>query len=309
DGLIIAALFGQIVAGSIAINSVKHAGVGQHASYLQETNPETITTFFKYMVALSTWYATTEGLAKIAVCLLYNQLFPQRSIHITMYITISVLICASISGGLVGLFSCSPFSAHWGTAAEQATHCINREALFIWGSFPNIFTDVVILVVPIPVVWKLQASTGVEVGLIISFLFGSIGLITSILRFGAFYKKSSFLDPTYDGVELGIWTVCELGVYLIAACLIVFRPILDKLGFSTVTGNATRGKTNVISKGSARRIPIAPGESGGTRGLGLTTISSNGFSQFNDGDEGLLRENAGINTATDIELTWEARYV
>jgi len=129
------------------------------------------------------------------------------------------------------------------------------------------------------------------------------------LRFGAFYKKSSFLDPTYDGVELGIWTVCELGDYLIAACLIVFRPILDKLGFSTITGNTTRGKINVISKRSASRIPIAPGESGGTRSIGLTTISSRGFSQFDDGAGELLRENAGINTTTNVELTWEARYV
>lgn len=126
------------------------------------------------MVALSTWYATTDGLAKIAVCLLYNQLFPQRSIHITMYITISVIVCASVSGGLAGLFSCYPFSAHWGTAAEQAAHCINAEALFVWGSFPNIVTDVIILVVPIPVVWKLYASTGIRVGLIITFLFGSM---------------------------------------------------------------------------------------------------------------------------------------
>lgn len=153
---------------------MKQAGVGKHAGYLVQTDPEALTNFFKYLVAISTWYATTEGLAKLAVCILYKQLFPNRPVHITMNITMAVLICASIAGGLVDLFGCTPFSAHWGTAEEQAAHCIDTEALFVWGSFDNIVTDVVLLVVPIPIVWNLHASRGLRVGLIITFLFGSM---------------------------------------------------------------------------------------------------------------------------------------
>jgi len=154
--------------------TVKTAGVGHHVDYLLDTNPVLVTNFLKYLVAISTWYASTESLAKLAICLLYKQLFPQRAIHILVNITIAVLIAASVAGGLADLFGCTPFSAHWGTPAEQAAHCIDTEALFVWGSFPNIVTDIVLLVIPIPVVLRLQASTGLKVGLMITFLFGSM---------------------------------------------------------------------------------------------------------------------------------------
>lgn len=47
------------------VGAVKHAGVGYHAVYLEATDPEKVTTFLKYLVAMSTWYATTESLARL----------------------------------------------------------------------------------------------------------------------------------------------------------------------------------------------------------------------------------------------------
>ncbi|KAI1357673.1 hypothetical protein F5Y08DRAFT_323759 [Xylaria arbuscula] len=296
DYLIIAALVGQVVAGGLAIATVKTAGVGHHVEYLLETNPQLVTNFLKYLVAISTWYATTESLAKLAICLLYKKLFPQRSIHILVNITIAVLIAASIAGGLADLFGCTPFEAHWGTLEEQARYCIDTEALFVWGSFPNIVTDVVMLLIPIPVVAKLQASPGLKFGLVVTFLFGSIGLITSVLRFVAFYNRNSFLDSTYNAVELIIWTVTEPGVYLIAACLLVYRPLLDKLGISAIARKLVSGRQN--------RGP--PGPSDGDRNVTLVTIGGSGFKRLPDqsmGSEG----SADVTVTRDVDISWEER--
>ncbi|KAF3003828.1 hypothetical protein G7054_g5470 [Neopestalotiopsis clavispora] len=307
DWLILAALVGQIVAGGIAIGSVKQAGVGHHVEYLAETNPEAITTFFKYLVAMSTWYASTESLAKLAVCLLYKRVFPQKPVIITINITMFILIGASIGGGLADLFGCTPFSAHWGSAEEQAKYCINTEALFVWGSFPNIVTDVIMLTLPMPIVWKLHTSKMLRLALVTTFLFGNIGLITSILRFVAFYNKSSFIDPTYSGVELIIWTVCEPGVYLIAACLVVYRPLLEKVGIIP-------SRTSVVNSDQTpwamRGHSYAP-DSGkrASKSVGSRTIAGSGdgsFVQLEDSDERPLR-NSRIRATTDIEMAWGPR--
>lgn len=154
--------------------SVKQAGVGRHVEFLLETNPEAITTFFKYLVAMSTWYASTESLAKLAVCLLYKRVFPQKPVIVIINITMAILIGASVGGGLADLFGCTPFSAHWGTTEEQAAYCINTEALFVWGSFPNIVTDVVMLTLPMPIVWKLHTSKALRLALVTTFLFGNM---------------------------------------------------------------------------------------------------------------------------------------
>ncbi|KAH0591762.1 hypothetical protein MHUMG1_10494 [Metarhizium humberi] len=315
DWLIIAALVGQIVAGGIAIGAVKQAGVGHHAAYLAETNPETLVAFFKYLVAMSTWYATTEGLAKLAVCILYKRLFPQRGIHIVINTTMLVLVGASVGGGLADLFGCTPFSAHWGTAEEQAAHCIDTEALFVWGSFPNIVTDVVLLVLPMPIVWGLHASVRLRLVLVLTFLFGSIfgeliggdsGLITSVLRFIAFYNKSSFIDPTFHAVELIIWTVCEPGVYLIAACLLVYRPLLEKIGIPLVGGVSSRGGNRQEPTELAFQKPSRPHNGAVIKSIGSGSISESGFEYIGDDDQRPLRRQGGITATTNVEVTWAA---
>lgn len=174
------------------------------------------------------------------------------------------------------------------------------------------------------------------------------GIITSILRFIAFYNKSSFSDPTYNGVELIIWTVCEPGVYLIAACLLVYRPLLDKLGISTlITGVTAHGKSGAggsggngrrrSAKGSEWGAPTRSHESkditlnsmgsaqyysgghGGVRGDGLSmggldpryggsTVVGGSFQRLEDGDERPLRKWDGITATTDIEVAWEERH-
>lgn len=123
---------------------------------------------------MSTWYATTEGLAKLAVCILYKRIFPQRAMVIIINITMFLLVGASLGGGLADLFGCTPFKAHWGTAEEQKAHCVNTEALFVWGSFPNIVTDVILLMLPMPMVWSLKVNNRLKIVLVMTFLFGSM---------------------------------------------------------------------------------------------------------------------------------------
>lgn len=154
---------------------MRQGGLGHHTNYLQETEPGKFTILLKYIVAISAWYAATEGLAKIAVCLLYKRIFfAQKRLLIIIYMTMGIIIGSSISVGFAYLFGCSPFSAHWGSSEEQQNNCLDMDALTFWTTLPNIITDVVLLAVPIATVWKLRASLGMRVGLVLTFLCGSM---------------------------------------------------------------------------------------------------------------------------------------
>ncbi|KAK8104508.1 uncharacterized protein PG998_011541 [Apiospora kogelbergensis] len=230
DGLIVTALLGQFVAAGIAIGSVKQSAVGYHVWYLEETNPEAVTIFFKYLVAISSWYYATIWLSKIAILLLYRRLFPQQSVHIIIYVTAAVLLATSIASLTTDLAACRPFSAQWAAPAVQKVHCLDKEAIFIWSTLPNIVTDLVMLILPLPIVWKLHTSTHMKGALTVTFVIGSSGLVASILRFWAFSNTNSFIDATYNAVELIIWTVVEPGIYLLSACMLMYRPLLEKVG-------------------------------------------------------------------------------
>ncbi len=51
------------------------------------------------------------------------------------------------------------------------------------------------------------------------------GLITSVIRFVGFFTTNAAVDITYSGTDLVVWTICESGMYLIAACLPTYRPV------------------------------------------------------------------------------------
>ena len=68
----------------------------------------------------------------------------------------------------------------------------------------------------------------------------SSGLVTSIIRFATFFEKNSFVDGTWSAVDLIIWTQVETGVYLISACLMTYRPLLERIGKGRFVGKLAR---------------------------------------------------------------------
>lgn len=158
------------------------------------------------------------------------------------------------------------------------------------------------------------------------------GLISSILRFVTFSNNNSFIDATWNAVELIIWTIAEPGIYLIAACLITLRPLLDKYG-PKVWPHATKaphsdgkaGSSEVIRSKQfgtshnkmASRIPThLSGDNfmiSGERGISLSSIRArgDGFEHLLDPEENLhggqppQTSNNGIRKTVDIGLSWE----
>ncbi|OTA54618.1 hypothetical protein K449DRAFT_389073 [Hypoxylon sp. EC38] len=228
DWLVAASLLGQIVAGGVAIAAVEQGALGYHIGYLTETNPVAITLLYKYLFAISMWYCATISLSKLAICIMYRRLFPQHSVSIVLCITAGVLICAPIATLITGFAACKPFSANWAPPEVQASKCINKEALFAWGTFPHIVTDVILLILPLPIIWRLRIKTKFKAALTVTFLIGSMGLGTSILRFLTYNNTDAFMDTSYNAVELVTWTIAEPGVYLISACVMMYRPLLGK---------------------------------------------------------------------------------
>ncbi|KAI3343634.1 hypothetical protein F4824DRAFT_507434 [Ustulina deusta] len=248
DWLVLAALFSQL-----------QGAVGYHTEYLEQTNPAAVTLFLKYLVAVSIWYVATIGISKLSICMLYRRLFPQRSVFVILCITVGILIGTSIAGVFAGFLACRPFWTNWGPPSIQKTHCIDKQPLFVWSTLPNIITDVIMLAIPLPLVWRLQASTSLKIALTFTFLIGSIGLVASILRLMVFYRTNAFVDATYHAVELQIWTLAEPGIYLISACLLVYRPLLEKvhvgvslLRSKVATSTASRSRSDNYELGRAR---------------------------------------------------------
>jgi hypothetical protein len=153
--------------------SVHQAGVGHHLKYLEENEPHKILMWGKYLLTLATLYFVTVIIPKLAVLALYKRLFPSRTVRIIIYLLAGVIISGSIANTITSLAACEPFEANYNPTILGA-QCIDKEAFYVWTSLPNIVTDVIMLILPLPIVWNLHNTKRIKVALTFTFLVGSM---------------------------------------------------------------------------------------------------------------------------------------
>jgi hypothetical protein len=154
--------------------SLEHAGVGYHQAYLAETDPQKLANWAKYLTAIEFVYLGFVNVPKVAILLLYNNLFPRHMrIHIYIQLMMGYLVLTTISTLIAAFTICRPFAANYDMSLA-ATHCGDREGLFVWASFPNIISDLIILVMPLPIVIHLKINTRLKMGLLLTFVVGSL---------------------------------------------------------------------------------------------------------------------------------------
>lgn len=152
---------------------VKYGGVGRHLDALEEEDPKAVTRYLKILFAVSVYYFSTVGIPKLAILSFYLRIFTTKPYRITVYTLSSIVILTGILCVALSFGACRPFAYNWDRSIPGG-HCIDESAFYRFGSLPNIITDVAILVLPLPLVWNLQTSRNVKVGLTLTFMTGSL---------------------------------------------------------------------------------------------------------------------------------------
>jgi hypothetical protein len=149
---------------------VKYGGVGLHEARVLEIDPTMIVTWGKYIIIIPLVYFATVVPTKLVILHLYLSIFTQRVFRVICYAVGAIIISNWIATTVAGFLSCRPLSFFW----TKQGNCFNINAFFRWGGFANILTDVCMLILPIPFVWKLHASTRLKLGISFTFMLGSL---------------------------------------------------------------------------------------------------------------------------------------
>ncbi|KAK4183165.1 hypothetical protein QBC35DRAFT_508565 [Podospora australis] len=223
---------------------VEIGGSGRHLAYWLLNDANKIVTYLKIQTATEFIYMAGVTLPKICLLILYLRIFTERKVRIATWIVLGVVIANYFATGIIATLTvCQPFAFKWDKTIPGGK-CNNLMAAYRYISIPNIMTDLAIIVLPLSTLWKLQASKMRKVGLLITFLTGGLGLVTSIVRFVGFYTIDLESDPTYLSIDTQIWTLVEPCAYFICSCLPGTRPLVRavyrKSGLATFVGNTTR---------------------------------------------------------------------
>ena len=117
--------------------------------------------------------ALAFGVIKMSVLLLYRRLFVGRSFNHYSLVMCGVIALWSL-GFLFGFaFQCgTDITNYWTSLKTVQKYCASHHAMNFGFAISDVLTDLLILAIPIPIVWKLQMSIATKVGLTCIFLLG-----------------------------------------------------------------------------------------------------------------------------------------
>ncbi|KAL9037606.1 MAG: hypothetical protein Q9214_005629 [Letrouitia sp. 1 TL-2023] len=118
------------------------------------------------------FYISSMAATKISILLLYRRIFPIWKLRYIAW-TVGIFIFAySFAAVFLAIFRCHPIRAIWNPLVKA--HCDNTNATILVMAIFNVVTDVIVLVLPMPVVWGLQLPKTRKFQVMAVFLLGSL---------------------------------------------------------------------------------------------------------------------------------------
>lgn len=144
---------------------------------------------------------------------------------------------------LIGFLICRPVSKNWNPTAQGV--CGNRIAGYTAVSVVNVIIDCLMLVLPLPMIFRLQVKPGYKWALLGIFGIGIITIVFSAIRLASL-KTVDFDDFSYTVPKVMIWTTAENGVIIIVASSALLRPVFDKMigRLASLSGNRSKHETS-----------------------------------------------------------------
>ncbi|KAH7131282.1 hypothetical protein EDB81DRAFT_808285 [Dactylonectria macrodidyma] len=242
DDWLILATFISVIASTICnVRGAVPNGVGRDVWTLTPTN---ITNFTMYFYIMAVLYFAQITLMKLSLLFFYLRIFPGKLIRQLLWGTIIFNALFGISYVFVAIFHCQPVSYFWKKwDGEHEGHCTDLNAITVSNAVISIILDVWMLILPISQLRHLNLHWKKKVGISLMFCVGTFVTVISILRFHSVLRfGSNNQNPTYDYTEVSVWSMAEVNVGIICACMPAIRLLLVQL-FPKVLGSSHQNTT------------------------------------------------------------------
>lgn len=151
--------------------SLRLGKVGYHELVVEQQDPAALVHWAKVLISTPILYSLSVTLPKVVILVLYHRIFATPAFRIANYIIMGMVIGLFIAAFITAVLTCIPLKAWWDHSVKGV--CIDVTNYYRYGSLPNSILDLIMLVLPLPVIWKLQTSRRNRIGLTLTFLTGS----------------------------------------------------------------------------------------------------------------------------------------
>ncbi|KAH7131092.1 hypothetical protein EDB81DRAFT_696318 [Dactylonectria macrodidyma] len=216
DVVLITLAWGAALGYFISVSFCMQYGWGSHA---WDITMAEISQYYNYLLPMTLTYMWSPTLTKLSILSVLHKISPSTKFRVGVYAISAMLISYTITFTVLLSGPCNPVDAGSGV-------CLNN--LAIAQVVLNIFTDLAIMILPLPTLHKLQIPfrQKVVVGGILSL--GSAVLIASIARAPYVKIMATSLDFSRKQAEAGVWSLVELNFGILCNNLMRLKPFLNR---------------------------------------------------------------------------------
>ncbi|OAG12116.1 uncharacterized protein CC84DRAFT_1080938 [Paraphaeosphaeria sporulosa] len=257
--------------------------------------------FVKAFYASLIVYYLSLGFTKVSILLQYRRVFSTRKFQIACDVVLAVVVVYAFWTVLSSIFGCKPIQAFW--TLKHPFKCLDQFTVWFFNGAMNILTDLSIIVLPMPVIRKLNLPRRQKQALIGIFAIGGFVCLVSILRLQSLVAISNSPDPTYNNPPAATWSSIETNVGIICSCLPCLRPLVTRYLPGVFSNTSSRseqsGKSKEVRRGSRNTFSRRTGEAS----TNVSTVKSEDMFDMNQFDD---RESI-IRVVKEVHITVENR--
>ena len=153
----------------LTVKLAVHYDFGKH---VKDARPDAVAKWYKTLFVYENFYVPAIATTKFSVLLFYNRVFSIRSFRMVLYAIGATIMVWWIAMQFASIFGCTPIDFTWDPHGQG--HCINLDKFYLGQAIPNIITDIVLLSITIPMIWRLQLPRSQKIALSGVFLLGSL---------------------------------------------------------------------------------------------------------------------------------------
>ena len=151
-----------------------HYDFGKHERFAR---PDASTKWWLLLYIHENFYMPSLAMVKLSILLFYARIFPGRTFRRVLYAIGGMVLLWWTCCQFVIVFQCRPIPDFWKYRegpAGPGVNCIDVSSFFVGQAIPNIATDIVLLILPLPSIWRLQLPVSQRLSLVAIFAVGSL---------------------------------------------------------------------------------------------------------------------------------------
>ncbi|KAK4112522.1 hypothetical protein N656DRAFT_93099 [Canariomyces notabilis] len=233
-------------------------------------DPDTFAIYLKIGYATNIIYALALAFVKISILCLYIRVLTYNNVRRAARVLLGIVIITHlwIIASLITV--CIPVEAVWNRALRSTAYCHSWNVYWSHSGI-NITTDFLIFLLPLTVLPKIRVPQRQKILLYFVFLLAFSVCLISIVRTVQFALGWTFaqppIDPILNTVLIAVWTMLEVNLAVVCACITTIKPVLARIFPRLLTpeiseSNMSVSWNRVIEEAHGRLRPRAASDTG-----------------------------------------------